>query len=348
MQYFGNLNQRPNDLDASGGFTLLYDYQNSLDPTIINPVQLGHWSFDDTNNWANDDGQLPLLATNVSGIVSWSTNAALTDNANPSLLCYPILRTNGIANISLWNGTIQFWFRPDWSSVWAGGTGPGTSGRLIEIGNYSPANTNGWWGLYFSADGNSISFGTSTNGAGTLNLSAGIVWTSNQWHQVVLTYSPTNSQLYLDGQLASAGAGVAYYPNATEQAQGFRVGSDQNGGSQARGAFDELETFNYPSSAGDIAVNYQAAVQWSDLSLGLPFIWQMNNFGYLGVDPNASTAGDGLKNSEKYIMGLPVQSPASIIHVCSPCAPAQAITPGGAADLLLNRVIPKPDVPTPP
>jgi hypothetical protein len=42
------------------------------------------------------------------------------------------------------------------------------------------------------------------------------------------------------------GLGVSYYPAAAERANGFRIGSDKDGNQQARGQFDELETFNLP------------------------------------------------------------------------------------------------------
>ena len=82
--------------------------------------------------------------------------------------------------------------------------------------------------------------------AGGVNLSASITWNSNEWHQVALTYSPSGSLLYLDGTLAASGTGSIYYPNAAERAAGLRIGSDQNGGSQVWGTFDELETFTPP------------------------------------------------------------------------------------------------------
>jgi len=83
------------------------------------------------------------------------------------------------------------------------------------------------------------------------------------------------------------------------RANGFRIGSDQNGTNQAKGAFDELETFNYVLSATDIASNYQAKANWDSAGTGLPNIWQMNNFGHLGVDSFGSAAGDGLSNLRK-------------------------------------------------
>jgi hypothetical protein len=247
------------------GVSDMEEYLNGTDP--LNPAsvtgkKLGHWPFDNTNTWADETGQLPLTTNNLVGVPSWSTNAVLIDNSNPAILAYPDVGISGNANINLCFGTIRLWFKPDWSSAdppWQRGTGPGSDGRLIEVGNYNPAFTNGWWALYFNPEGTQLSFGTSTNGAGTTNLSAPISWTAKRWHQIVLTYSPTNSSLYLDGQVvATDGPGTNYYPSLTEQANGFRIGSDVYGANQAGGVFEELETFNYQLNATDIANDYAA------------------------------------------------------------------------------------------
>ena len=220
---------------------------NSVSVMVNEHAPIGHWTFNDTNTWIGEGGQLPLLATNVNGIPSWSSNAVQVDSLNPASLAYNVVETNGNTNITCQTGSVLFWFKPDWNSANAGDGGPGTYGRLIEIGSYNPAFTNGWWGLYLSPDGTQLSFGTSANGGGGMtNLSANISWTSNEWHRIELTYSPTDSVLYLDGQWATNGAGVVYFPSTDELANGFRIGSDQNGNNQAEGAFEELETFDCP------------------------------------------------------------------------------------------------------
>jgi len=264
QQYFGHLGIDPNADADDDGVSNLQEYLNSTDPLNPDsapPVRLGHWRFDNTNTWAGDAGQLPLLATNLVGVRSWSNNAVLIDSTNPAILCYRDVETNGNANINLCCGTVRFWFKPDWSSVGQpNGVGPQTMGRLIEMGNYNPAFTNGWWALYFNPDGTQLAFGSSTNGAGTINPSAPISWTAKRWHQIVLTYSPTNSSLYLDGNLEADVTGTNYFPNLTERTNGFRIGSDANGGNQAAGVFEELETFNYQLNTTDIASDYANAI----------------------------------------------------------------------------------------
>jgi alpha-tubulin suppressor-like RCC1 family protein len=241
-------------------------------------VPLAHWTFNDTNTWAGAEGQLPLVATNVVGVPDWSSNAVQIDSVNTGLMSYHVIETNGRTNINCQVGSILFWFKPDWSSVSAGGAGPGNWGRLIEMGHYNPAFTNGWWSLYLSADGNQLLFSTSTNGSGTTNLTATVSWDSNDWYQVALTYAPTGSMLYVNGQLLAIGSGITCFPNADELTNGFSIGSDLSGNDQAAGTFDELQTFNYPLSADETAT-FDGA---------LPIWWELEYFNAAQLDPLAT------------------------------------------------------------
>ena len=56
-----------------------------------------------------------------------------------------------------------------------------------------------------------------------------ISWTTNYFHFIALTYSPTNTALYLDGVLATNGPGVTVYPGPDVLTNGFIIGSDNNG-----------------------------------------------------------------------------------------------------------------------
>jgi hypothetical protein len=249
------------DYDGVSDLQEFADRTNPNDANSYPQIRLGYWPFDNTNTWAGSTGQLPLVATNLVGVPSWNTNAVLIDNNNPAVLAYRDVETNGNANINLRNGTVRFWFKPDWSSVDQSGTGPQAEGRLLEMG--IKGSTNGWWGLVVGSSGTNIYFGTQTNSTGTLttNLSTAISWSSNVWHQVVLTYGATNTSLYLDGQpVVTNGMGVAYYPGLAVRASGFEIGSSTSGTNQVRGVFDELETFNYRLNATSIQANYQWAI----------------------------------------------------------------------------------------
>jgi hypothetical protein len=186
---------------------------------------------------------------------------------------YLPVEANGSANINCRNGTIRFWFRPDWSSVSAGGTGPYSWGRLIEVGGWSWDNTYGWWSLYFDPNGNTIYFSSQANGEWTSYCAVPISWTSGNWHQVTLAYSLEGTGLYIDGQQVASGVGIQGYPSfAVRTATGFNVGSDYFACEQARGQFDELETFNYPLSAEDIARSYNAIANLNANALAVGFV----------------------------------------------------------------------------
>ena len=294
-------NNPDSDYDGrSDGQEILLDGTDPNNCNSVTNVMLAYWRFDNTNTWVGEEGQLPILATNIVGVPSWGTNAVRIDTNTTAILKYHDVEPTNFApaNINCRNGTVQFWFAPDWDS----GTGPGSPGRLIEMG--SQTSTTGWWSLYFNTNGTQLIFGTQTNGLALTNLTVSINWTSNYWHQIVLTYSSNNSSLYVDGQpFATNGLGANYYPNRNERTNGFCIGSDLNGNNQARGIFDELQTFNYPLDATSIATNYQTMYQMDRDGDGLPDIWEMDYFGHLGVIPNDDPDGDGLNNLQEYILG---------------------------------------------
>jgi hypothetical protein len=271
---------------------------------------LGNWRFD-TNTWIGDQGQLPLLATNVVLVPSWDTNAVLIDSTNSAILNYLDVETNGVANINLRCGTVQFWFEPDWSSSNNFGTGPGGNGRLIEMGNANPTTstnsniiyfTNGWWSIYLTSDGNQVVFASATNGVGQTNLAAPLSLTAGQWCQFALTFTPTNSLLYFNGQVLTNGLGPVYYPNPTQRSTGFRIGSDAYGWNQGRGIYDDLATFNYPLTSVTISNNYQAAITLDSSGDGLSNI-QANE---LGLNPYVYSSVYGLNSTNSLQVFTPL------------------------------------------
>ncbi len=292
------------DLDYDGRNNL-QEYQDGTDPFNANsfsPVKLSLYPFDNTNSWAGSAGQLPLLTSNVSGIPSWNTNALRINSPDPALLKYRDVETNGIANINVRKGTVCFWFKPDWTST-NDGVAHG-EGRLLELGGKGSAD--GWWGLTVTPAGTNLYFATQTNSITTLttNLATSIGWISNVWHQVALTYSSTNTSLYVDGMVVvSNGIGIAYYPGLPTRTNGFTVGGSASGTNQAKGQFDELETYNYVLSAATISSNYLAAINQDKNGNGLPDLWELQNFGYWGVNQNADPDGDGFSNLQEWQNG---------------------------------------------
>jgi hypothetical protein len=190
--------------------------------------------------------------------------------------------------------------------------GPGEYGRLLEAGGYTPDSSFGWWSLYVDAVGNNIYFSAQTNdlSSNTVTyLSAPISWTSNYFHFVALTYSASNTALYLDGALATNGPPMTVYPGPDALANGFVIGSDSNGIYQAHGSFNTVETFNVPLDADTI----QQAYAWYFNS----YLINPNDRAMWGPAPAASPAISTPTTNDLWLQYLSWSNASSslIIHV---------------------------------
>jgi len=109
--------------------------------------------------------------------------------------------------------------------------------------------------------GTNIYFSVQTNsGDGFIAtyLSAPIDWVSNEWHNVALTYSSSNTVLYFDGQEAVKGFGVTNWPGLDVLTNGFWIGSDSAGTNQAHGLFDDIYTYNFALNADTVMSLYNS------------------------------------------------------------------------------------------
>ncbi len=225
--------------------------QDLIPPFPVDPFY-DSWSFYDPTNWLSDEGYAPNTFTNIINDGScWSSddgildcNGLILDSTNATaFLNYKTVEDDGHTNLSCTAGTIWFWFSPDWDSESQGGSGPGDWGRFIDVGAYTTNAAFGWWSLLLSPDGNNIYFSGQTNGAGTNYLNAPISWTAGSWHLIGLTYTATNSILYIDDQVATNGIGVIYPPRHDVLTNGFWIGSDFSGTQQAHGEFVDVESW---------------------------------------------------------------------------------------------------------
>lgn len=231
---------------------------------------LDSWSFEDSN-WDSDFGFPPLSYTNMVQVPDWDGNALQVDSTNAAWLTYKITENASgygeYTNLTLDTGSIEFWFAPNWQSADSNfyGNGPNDWGRFIDVGTWTTNADSDWWSLYLNPSGTGIYFSSGTNGIRTNYLSAPISWDSSTWHMVVLTYGPTNTFLYLDGQLAATGDGVRYLPSSNALTNGFAIGSDfATGLKQVHGQIDDLYTYNYQLNSNDVASDY------ADISPELP------------------------------------------------------------------------------
>jgi hypothetical protein len=217
---------------------------------------LDSWSFYDNTNWTSDYGYAPVSFTNIAFSPLGDFHSLVVDTNVPAWLQYNVYENDGTTNLTVDSGTVTFWFAPSsWSSTNAGGTGPGEYGRLFEVGAYTPDSSYGLWSIYVDDVGQNIYFSAQTNDLSsslTTYLSAPISWTTNYFHFVALTYSATNTALYLDGVLATNGPGVTVYPGPDVLTNGFYIGSDETGLYQASGLFNTVATYNYPLNSNDV------------------------------------------------------------------------------------------------
>ncbi len=253
-----------------------YVKTNFFSVTALAPdVPLGSWLFgssDDTNYLGG-----PLMA-DVSLVPDWGGAAVAMTNSNPGGgLMYNVVATNGQTNINCANGTIRFWFQPNWST---GSPNAPTSGRLFQVGS---ADT-GIWDLDVenigTNNGAMMVFFTGSNQffqgyfqTGAIN-GAPINFQSNHWYQITLAYSPTNVALYTNGALfatgnmpptlattngvewlLSAGNGISFYPSLSAQASGFGFGNF-NGNWPVLGQLADLETFNNALTPQAVAAGF--------------------------------------------------------------------------------------------
>ena len=225
-------------------------------PGTNNPW-MDYWDFADNTNWTTYLNYTPISFTNVSTAPAGPGNALVVDSTNSSWLNYNVNEYNGWTNLTVDTGSFQMWVNPNWSSTNQGGAGPGNWGRLIEVGSYTTNASVGWWSLYTDPAGANLYFSAQTNnGVGTNYLTAPVSFASNQWHLLALTYSPTNTALYIDGVLATNGPGMTMWPGPDVLANGFWIGSDSNGVNQIHGALSQLTTYSYVLDTNTIYANY--------------------------------------------------------------------------------------------
>ena len=241
---------------------------------------LDSWSFDNHTNWTSTKGYAPASFTNLAYSYLGDGNSLVVDSNLPAWLRYNVVETNGATNLTVKIGTVMFWFASSWSSTNAGGTGPGEYGRLFEAGNYTTNSTFGWWSLYVDPAGANIYFSAQTNDSSstyTNYLSAPIAWKTNYFHFVALTYSATNTLLYLDGALATNGPPVTIYPGQNALTNGFFIGSDTNGNYQAQGLFNSVATYNVPMDASTIQQIFNAQYNYCMINPVNSAMWRLSS-----------------------------------------------------------------------
>ncbi len=202
-----------------------------------------------------------MAFTNLNMALSWGyEGTALSIDTNVmAFLQYPVFEiAEEWTNISLTNGSLEVWCQANWTSMADGGSGPGEWSTVWDIGSYTHNASIGAWLLAVNPSGSNLVWVAQSSGSNQ------VVWTpidfdAGDWHQIVASWSETNSCIYVDGELATNSGPILYGPNYAEcLADGFCVGSlcasGTNAGThQFHGQLQWLESFSYPLTAEEVA-----------------------------------------------------------------------------------------------
>ena len=154
------------------------------------------------------------------------------------------------------NGSIRFWFKPDWNS----GDGPGGYGSLMSFGKWNtPPNMSGYWGLSLDPKGERIQFGAQSEEEGKTFIATSVSFKKDNWYEIVLTYDANATWVYIDGKAHGPGQGISFIPpDSALESTGLAVGNTPQGYQPVKGLIDGFEIFNYPLSNTEHQFKYFA------------------------------------------------------------------------------------------
>ena len=204
-------------------------------------------------------GALDAVVTvdNLTLVESWSGYALKCSGSSVNPFIVPAVDSTGHTNITCnAAGAMQFWFKPNWSSVsLANGTGPGVNAPLVEMSAVGKKQSVVVWSLQVSSDGTAIGLLGGGNGGPVVLLKTGISWQADESHLITLDYSPKGTALFIDGTPVAIGAGTLVIPPAVGA---MSVGSTLSGTDTAGGDFDELNSYSRLLTQKDVTFYYNA------------------------------------------------------------------------------------------
>lgn len=218
---------------------------------------LNSWSFQDSVNWTDDQGNAPISFTNLAYSYLGDGYTLVVNTNVPAWLNYYIYEPSTGATNLIVNGpgSLTFWYAPQWATT---NGGPGEWSQLTSVGEWTNDASIGYWGLSVDAAGSNLWFAAQDGAGNSYSLSTPISWTTNYFHFIALTYSSTNVSIYLDGQLATNDpSGLSVWPNSSVLETGVYFGSDPNGLAQAQGLFNTVQTYSYPLNTNDVGALFK-------------------------------------------------------------------------------------------
>ncbi len=212
--------------------------------------------------WNSYSRQLAMAFTNLNVSPSWDYDGtALSVFTNvPAFLQLNVFETNR-TNITLDCGSLEIWCQSGWTSVADGGAGPESWATLWDIGSYTRNASIGAWLLTIDPPGSNLVWVAQSGGSNQM-LWTPIDFDAGDWHDIVLTWSASNSCIYVDGGLATNSGPILYQPSSVECSNdGFCVGSLSASGTNAgthqfQGQLQWLVSHSYALSADEVAANF--------------------------------------------------------------------------------------------
>ena len=202
----------------------------------------------------------PAALPEASLVESWSGYALQRAGERVTPWVVPEFASTHRLNFTTDTGAIRFWFKPAWGSPAAGERGPGGYARLLELVslgvNRSAPTVQ--WSLYALPDGSALYVSGQSRAGPRDYLRAGLQSSADTWHLILLAYTPTNSALYLDGELAALGDPLPFPTAPAAPTLALSLGSDAAGANPAQGDFDELTTFVRPPGEWELSWYYPA------------------------------------------------------------------------------------------
>jgi hypothetical protein len=170
---------------------------------------------------------------------SWSGYALQRQGTAVTPWIVPMVVSNSF-RVEPERGAIRFWYRPDHTS----GAGSGAVATLLELSVSNGKVSEVWWSLVVSPTGDEVHLVSQTENGPESCLSAAVKWEAGSWHMLTLGFTPTNSALYVDDQLAAVGPGLESVPPEVAPLTRLVIGSGLTGASPAQGQIEELCIFS--------------------------------------------------------------------------------------------------------
>jgi uncharacterized cupredoxin-like copper-binding protein len=164
-----------------------------------------------------------------------------------------------LGNLDSHNGTVSFWFKPDWSG------GDNLEHVLFDVGNYGMNNPDSL--MLYKTDDNSLKF-KYINSTGTIfTASYGLTndnFKANSWYHIAASWDKSSIKLYLnDNQVAK----TSIYGNIDTLPACIYIGSQPNDiNNRANGVFDDFQIYNSAKSEDQLMPKGYSNPQTSNLT----------------------------------------------------------------------------------